>query len=237
MGIKLPLAIDHPLVRVASRQEHQVVRPASVLLQCGVLGSPSCGVAHELHVLGKLVFRGHEHRLHGAFALAEDRHVKGSFSGLDGDVSQAAFRRRRQGRAPVVHLEVKVGTWLRVVHHGAHVLSWHEPILKQEGGFRGPRADRHGGPPSRFRWGGFWGTTPERNKGHGASHSLWNEVLCCHVQVIRNPATECWSRSTARPMGWCPGRTRTLPWWGKPPWSRCPNPRASMPRRTLREAR
>ena len=148
---------------------------------------------------------------------------------LDGGEGKAA--------PSVVHLEVKVGGRFGVVHHGVHVLSWHEPILKQEGGFRGPRADRHGGSPIRFRWGGCWGTTPERNKGHGASHSLWNEVSCCHVQVIRNPATECWSRSTTRPMGWCPGRTRTLPWWGRPPWSRCPIPRASMPRRTLREVR
>ena len=76
VGVELPFAIDHPLVRVASRQKHEVVGPSSVLLELGVLGGPSCGVAHELHVMGKLVFHGHKHRLHGAFALAEDRHVK-----------------------------------------------------------------------------------------------------------------------------------------------------------------
>ena len=211
--------------------------PSSIVHGGGVLGRPACGVANKLHVLGKLTLFRHIHRLDCAFALPQDRHVNRVFTSLKDNMAQSARRRRGQRREAVFHVQGDAGTRSRMVHHRPNILPWHEPILKQEGGFCGPRADGHGGPPIRFRWGGLWGATPERNKGHGASHSLWNDVSCCHVQVIRNPATECWSRSTTRPMGWCPGRTRTLPWWGRPPWSRCPIPRASMPRRTLREAR
>ena len=176
LAVQLPFSIHNPLVWMAAWQEHQIECPSSIVHGGGVLGRPACGVAHKLHVLRKLTLFRHIHRLDCAFALPQDRHVNRVFTSLKDNMAQSARRRRGQGREAVFHVQGDAGTRSRMVHHRPNILPWHEPILKQEGGFCGPRADGHGGPPIRFRWGGLWGATPECNKGHGASHSLWNDV-------------------------------------------------------------